>query len=82
MKKYIFCLIVIFCKYTMSYSQVLYAKEKGGKYGYVDSRKVVKIPFQYLFVYTDTLRSIAFVQSKDKIKAIDKNNRMLFTVFN
>ncbi|MCD8193303.1 MAG: WG repeat-containing protein, partial [Tannerellaceae bacterium] len=63
-------------------SQTLIAKEKKHKYGYVDSAGKVKIPYEYSFVFTDTLETIAFVSQKGKIKAIDRNNNRLFTVFN
>ena len=57
------------------------ASEKDGKYGYVNSAGETKIPYQYPFVYTDTLTTIAFVALGTKIKAIDRDNNTLFTVF-
>jgi hypothetical protein len=59
----------------------LFSAEKDGMYGYVDSSGIVKIPYEYSFPYTSTLQTIAFVWDNGKIKAIDKNNTKLFTVF-
>ncbi|GHT13517.1 hypothetical protein FACS189426_18540 [Bacteroidia bacterium] len=55
--------------------------------GYVDSLGEIKIPFEYSMAFTNTFAdSIAFVvvmkNSKGVIKAIDRNNKKLFTVFN
>ena len=69
------------------FSQTWYLKEKGNKFGYIDSLGIVKIPFIYRFAYThEFTESIAFVvvtdSGKGKIKAINRNNKELFTVFN
>jgi hypothetical protein len=66
-------------------SQTLFLKEKDGMVGYVDSAGITKIPVEYRFAYTDTFTcAIAFVaiteNGKWKIKAIDRNNKKLFTV--
>ena len=64
------------------FSQTWHLEERNERYGYVDSSGTTKIPFEYTFAYTDTfLNTIAFVAVKGKIKAIDRNNRKLFTVF-
>lgn len=63
-------------------AQILIAKEKKQRYGYVDLSGKLKIPYEYPFVFTDTLRTIAFVTHNNKIIAIDRYNNHLFTVFN
>jgi hypothetical protein len=75
-------IIALFCfTYIGGHSQTLFIAEKEELFGYVDSLGVVQIPCEYSFAYTDTLKSIAFVVDDKKIKAIDKNNNKLFTVF-
>jgi len=80
-RKYIYIIIFFCCIYTNAYSQPFFIAEKEGLFGYVDSLGIIQIPYEYPFAYTDTLISIAFVVYEGKIKAIDKENTKLFTVF-
>jgi hypothetical protein len=87
-RRFLFSLIFSLLSISL-FSQTWFLKEKGGKFGYVDSLGKVKIPFEYsnFIIYTPEFTdSIAFVMviesGKSKIKAIDRNNRKLFTVFN
>lgn len=83
MRKYIIYFIVLFCCVHIScHSQTLYLQEKDNLYGYVDSSGKTIIPFEYSFAFTDTFTTIAFVAYDSKIKAIDRNNNRLFTVYN
>lgn len=83
-KLFFYLSIALYCLNLFSAKAQLIAKEKDDKWGYVDLSGKVQIPYQYPFVFTDTLNTIAFVvEAGDyKIKAIDKNNNQLFTVFN
>jgi hypothetical protein len=63
-------------------SQTLFLAEKDEMYGYVGASGKVQIPYEYHLAFTSKLRTIAFVAEHGKIKAIDKNNNRLFTVFN
>ncbi len=82
-KKLIYLVLFLYCSSLFSiHAQTLIAKEKKDRYGYVDPSGKVKIPYEYSFVFTDTLKTIAFVSHEGKIKAIDRNNNRLFTVLN
>jgi hypothetical protein len=81
-EKYIFINFILSLFPGTLFSQTWYMEERNERYGYVDSLGTTKIPFEYTFAYTDTfLNTIAFVAVKGKIKAIDRKNRKLFTVF-
>jgi len=64
------------------HSQDLVLQEKNDMFGYVDQSGKTIIPFEYTFAFTDTFTSLAFVVHDSKIKAIDRNNNKLFTVYN
>jgi hypothetical protein len=82
MKKTIFLIGFLYCLGLFSLqAQILIAKEKNNRYGYIDSLGKTIIPYEYPFVFTDTLQTIAFVLYDGKIKAINKHNDRLFTVF-
>jgi hypothetical protein len=78
---------VLFLFSISLFSQTWYSKERGEKYGYVDLMDKVKIPFEYSIIFnsefTDSIAFVGIIENgKGKIKAIDRNNRKLFTVFN
>lgn len=82
MKKILLIITLVTILFSLGYSQYLYLREENNKYGYVDSLGTVAIPFIYDFAFTDTMINIAFVAHNGEIKAINKNNNILFTVFN
>ncbi|MDR3339684.1 MAG: WG repeat-containing protein [Candidatus Symbiothrix sp.] len=86
MDKYIYTSIFFFCFSFSVFSQTWFMEERNDKCGYVDSSGNIKIPFEYPFAFTDSFSdAIAFVMviedGKGKIKAIDRNNKKLFSVF-
>ncbi|MDR3339871.1 MAG: WG repeat-containing protein [Candidatus Symbiothrix sp.] len=83
-----FCLIIFLWFLSVSvYSQTWFMEERGDMCGYVDSLGEIKIPFEYPVAYNEIFTdAIVFVLILEEgrggvIKAIDRNNRKLFTVF-
>ena len=87
MRKYLLLLLALLYGFVNSvYAQTLFLREEGGKYGYIDAQGKAVVPFVYDFAYTDEFSdSIAFVcviaDNHVKIKAINRKNERLFTVF-
>ena len=72
-------LLLLSCSTNTS---LLYKIEEQGLFGYADSKGHIVINPIYSLVFTDTLRTIAFVAEKGDIIAINHKGESLFRVFN